>query len=64
MPSAELYPGDAFDRALKLTFGVQASAIKVKQARILYARYRTDEMLERLKATAVDKKPGDNASKF
>ena len=64
MPSAELYPGDAFDRALKLTFGVQASAIKMKQARMLYARYRTDEVLERLKATAVDKDAGGDASKF
>jgi len=64
MASRELYPGDAFDRALKLTFGAQASHMKVKQARILYARYRTDEVLKRIRATVVDKNSGDDASKF
>ena len=44
--------GDAFERALKESFGELTSLAKVEQARQLYARYRTDDMLERLKGTA------------
>jgi hypothetical protein len=40
---------DAFERALKESFGEQTSLAKVEQARRLYARYRTNDMLERLK---------------
>lgn len=45
-------PGDAFERAIKETFGEQTSGAKVEQSRQLYARYRTEDMLARLR-TAV-----------
>jgi hypothetical protein len=45
----KLKRGDAFERALKEAFGDQTNLAKVEQARQLYARYRTDEMLERLR---------------
>ena len=51
----KLQRGDAFDRALKESFGEQATLAKVEQARQLYARYRTDDMLERLKTAVGDK---------
>ena len=56
----KLQRGDAFERALKGAFGEQTTLAKVEQARRLYARYRTDEMLERLKGTVADnsKDPG------
>jgi hypothetical protein len=63
MPSRSICRGDAFDRALKLTFGADASLVKVEQARTLYARYRTDELLERLKAIVVDKTTEDGVPK-
>jgi hypothetical protein len=43
---------DAFERALKEAFGAQTSPVKIEKARQLYARYRTDDMLARLKGTA------------
>ena len=43
----KLQRADAFERALKGAFGEQTTLAKVEQARRLYARYRTDEMLER-----------------
>lgn len=51
----KLQRGDAFERALKESFGEQTSLAKVEQARQLYARYRTDDMLERLKGTVGNK---------
>ena len=47
--------GDAFERALKASFGEQITLAKVEQARQLYARYRTDDMLDRLKGTMAEK---------
>jgi hypothetical protein len=43
------YQGDAFDRALRETFGEGATFAKVEEARRLYARYRTDDLLKRLR---------------
>ena len=42
--------GDAFERAIRETFGASTTLAKVEQARQLYARYRTDDVLNRLKA--------------
>jgi len=50
----KLVRGDAFERALKESFG-ELTLAKVEQVRRLYARYRTDDVLERLKNTAADK---------
>jgi hypothetical protein len=51
----KLVRGDAFERALKESFG-ELTLAKVEQVRRLYARYRTDDVLERLnKSTAADK---------
>ena len=47
--------GDAFARALRETFDETATLAKVEQARKLYARYRTDDVLDRLKNEASDK---------
>ena len=47
--------GDAFERALKGSFGEQASPEKIGKARELYARYRTDDLLDRLKGAVDDK---------
>ena len=50
----KLVRGDAFERALKESFG-ELTLAKVEQVRQLYARYRTDDMLKRLKGAAADK---------
>jgi hypothetical protein len=46
--------GDAFERAIRETFGESTTLAQVEQARQLYARYRTDDVLKRLKDTAPD----------
>jgi hypothetical protein len=48
--------GDAFERAIRESFGETTTLAKVEQARQLYARYRTDDILNRLKNAA----PGKN----
>jgi hypothetical protein len=48
--------GDAFERAIKESFGETTTLAKVEQARQLYARYRTDDILNRLKNAV----PGKN----
>ena len=45
----KLLRGDAFERALKDAFGERTNLATVEKARQLYARYRTDDMLERLR---------------
>jgi hypothetical protein len=55
---------DAFARALKETFGDHASLEKIAQARVLYARHRTDDLLKRLNGAVSGKNgrarpPGD-----
>ena len=50
----KLVRGDAFERALQESFG-ELTLAKVEQVRQLYARYRTDDMLERLKGAVADK---------
>ena len=47
--------GDAFERAIRESFGEATTLAKVEQARQLYARYRTDDILNRLKNAASDK---------
>ena len=47
---------DAFERALKGSFGEHTSRAKIEQARRLYARYRTDDLLERLKGVVGSKR--------
>ena len=47
--------GDAFERAIRESFGETTTLAKVEQARQLYARYRTDDILNRLKNAASDK---------
>jgi hypothetical protein len=54
-PSRKQHRDDPFERALKESFGEQTSLEKVEQARRLYARYRTSDLLERLKRTVADK---------
>ena len=51
----KLIRDDAFARALKESFGEQASLAKVEQARQLYARYRAEDVLERVKGAVGDK---------
>jgi hypothetical protein len=46
--------GDAFERAIRETFGETTTLAQIEQARQLYARYRTDDVLKRLKDTAPD----------
>lgn len=48
------YRGDAFDRAIRETFGEATTFAKIEEARKLYARYRTDDLLKRLKNAASD----------
>jgi len=48
------YRGDAFDRAMRETFGEATTFAKVEEARRLYARYRTDDLLNRLRAGVPD----------
>jgi hypothetical protein len=50
----ELHRGDAFDRAIRETFGEATTPEKVAEARKLYARYRTDDLLKRLRGIASD----------
>jgi hypothetical protein len=47
--------GDAFERAIREAFGEATTLAQVEQARKLYARYRTDDVLNRLKNEASDK---------
>jgi hypothetical protein len=54
-PSPELVRGDAFDRAIRETFGVAITPEQVAEARKLYARYRTDDLLKRLRSVTPDK---------
>ena len=49
--------GDAFERALKESFGEHASFATIKKARALYARYRTDDLLIRLKGLDKSSEP-------
>jgi hypothetical protein len=51
----KLHRGDAFDRAIRETFGETTTLAKVEEARRLYARYRTDDLLSSLKKLAPDK---------
>ena len=52
----KLNQGDAFDRAIRETFGETAAThVQVEAARKLYARYRTDDVLNRLRRAAPDK---------
>lgn len=51
----KLLRGDAFDRAIRETFGETTTLAKVEQARRLYARYRTEDLLNGLKKLSPDK---------
>lgn len=51
----KLHRGDAFARAIRATFGETTTPAKVEEARRLYARYRTDDLLNSLKNSAPDK---------
>lgn len=51
----KLHRGDAFDRAIRETFGETTALAKVEQARQLYARYRTEDLLNSLKKPVPDK---------
>ena len=44
--------GDAFDRAIRETFGEATSLTKIETARQLYDRYRTVDLLNSLKNAA------------
>jgi hypothetical protein len=48
-PDRKQSRGDAFDRAIRETFGEATTFAKVEEARRLYARYRTDDLLNRLR---------------
>jgi hypothetical protein len=48
------YGGDAFDRALRETFGEASTFAKVEEARRLYARYRTEDVLRGCRNIAPD----------
>ena len=54
-PSRQQHREDAFERALKESFGAETTLAKIEQARRLYARYRTSDLLERLKGVVGDK---------
>jgi hypothetical protein len=54
------HQGDAFDRAIKETFGEETSLAKIEEARRLYARYRTDDLLKTLKGEASGQNGNDN----
>jgi hypothetical protein len=54
-PDRKQYRGDAFDRAIRETFGETTTFAKVEEARRLYARYRTDDLLNSLRNEAPDK---------
>jgi hypothetical protein len=58
MQSPKTHQGDAFERALNEAFGELASPDRVKQARELYARHRTDDILKRLRGTTPDVNDG------
>ena len=51
-PDPKLNQGDAFDRAIRETFGEKTTPDQVEEARKLYARYRTDDLLNRLRDAA------------
>jgi hypothetical protein len=53
-PDRKQYRGDAFDRAIRETFGEATTFAKVEEARKLYARYRTDDLLNSLRAGTPD----------
>lgn len=53
-PDRKQYRGDAFDRAIRETFGEATTFAEVEEARRLYARYRTDDLLNSLRARAPD----------
>jgi len=55
-PDRKQYRGDAFDRAIRETFGEATTFAKVEEARRLYARYRTDDLLNSLRTGT----PGEN----
>ena len=46
--------GDAFERAIRESFGEATTLAKVEQARQLFTRYRTDDVLRRLNNAAPD----------
>ena len=54
------YQGDAFDRAVKESFGEAATVAKIEEARRLYARYRTDDLLKSLKGATSDQNGNDH----
>ena len=57
MPTQRKPPGgDAFARALRGCFGEQTSRAKIEEARRLYARYRTEDVLEHLQGMVGGKK--------
>jgi hypothetical protein len=47
---------DAFERAIRETFGQQVTPTQVEEARRLYARYRTDDLLNGLREAPPDKR--------
>jgi len=49
-----LHRADAFERALRETFGGATTPQQVDEARKLYARYRTDDLLKRLRNVTPD----------
>jgi SHS2 domain-containing protein len=51
----KLSRGDAFERAIRETFGETTTLAKVEEARQLYARYRTEDLLNSLKKLSPDK---------
>ena len=54
-PDRKRHRGDAFDRAIRGTFGETTTFAKVEEARRLYAQYRTEDLLNSLKSEAPDK---------
>jgi hypothetical protein len=52
--------GDAFDRAIRETFGEATPLAQIEEARRLYARYRTDDLLKALKGQASGQDGHDN----
>ena len=52
--------GDAFDRALREAFGEATTLAQIEDARRLYARYRTDDLLRALKRQAPGQDGHDN----
>ena len=52
--------GDAFDRAIREAFGEATTIARIEEARRLYARYRTDDLLKALKGQAPSQDGNDN----